>query len=460
MPACLWSSEPAPALGLPVHEPQNAGLARVVWGVDALVLAVADALAARFAACTVRGELSGWSRASSGHCYFNLKDADGGSAMLRCAMFRRAAGLLDFTPADGHKVELRGRLGVYEARGELQLVVESMQRAGAGSLYEEFLRRKLRLTAEGLFDASRKRRVPTFPTCIGVVTSLGAAALHDVLTTMARRAPHVKVVIYPSLVQGTEAPAALCAAIASAARHRAADTLIVCRGGGSLEDLMAFNDERVVRAIAAAPMPVICGVGHESYLTLADLVADLRAATPTAASELAAPRTQDCLDLLDTLAGSLRRRTRVALDGRAQGLDRVALRLARPADNLRRNTQRLDALGHRLALAVRNRIESQERHVVQSAGRLMRAATQVRVGQQQALSTWALRLHALDPNQVLARGYAWLADAQGRPVTSVSRLAVGANLSAVLTDGHADVAVTGVFPAAPSHEPPRTAGEG
>jgi len=450
MPARLWSSEPAPALGLPVLEPQSAGLARVVWGVDALVLAVADALAARFAACTVRGEISGWSRAASGHCYFSLKDADGGSAMLRCAMFRRAASLLDFAPADGHKVELRGRLGVYEARGELQLVVESMQRAGAGSLYEEFLRRKARLTAEGLFDASRKRAVAAYPACIGVVTSLGAAALRDVLTSMARRAPHVRVVIYPSLVQGIEAPAALCEAIAQAGRHGVADTLIVCRGGGSLEDLMAFNDERVVRAIAAAAMPVVCGVGHESDLTLADLVADLRAATPTAASELAAPRQQDCMDLLDTLAGGLRRRTRQALDSQAQALDRATLRLARPADSVRRSAQRLDALGHQLARAARLSIDAHERQIVQRAERLTRAAKQLRAGQQQGLATLALRLESLDPTQVLSRGYAWLADPQGRAVTSVAGLAVGAALSAVLADGRAEVAVTRVHPSAPS----------
>jgi exodeoxyribonuclease VII large subunit len=454
MPARLWSFEPAPALGLLVLEPQNAGLARVVWGVEALVLAVADALAARFAACTVRGEISGWSRAASGHCYFNLKDADGGNAMLRCAMFRRASSLLDFAPADGHKVELRGRLGVYEARGELQLVVESMQRAGAGSLYEEFLRRKARLTAEGLFDAARKRELPAYPVCIGVVTSLGAAALRDVLTTMARRAPHVRVVVYPSLVQGAEAPAALCEAIAAAGRHGVADTLIVCRGGGSLEDLMAFNDERVVRAMAAAPMPVVSGVGHESDLTLADLVADLRAATPTAASELAAPRTQDCLDLLDALAGSLRRRTRQALDAQAQGLDRAALRLARPADSVRRSAQRLDALGHQLAQAARHNVDARQRQILQSGERLTRAATQLRAGHRQRQDTLALRLQALDPHRVLARGYAWLADAHGQAVTSVAGLAVGANLSAVLADGRADVEVRQVHPATEASSAP------
>ena len=449
MPARLWSSEPAPALGLPVLEPVNGGLARVVWGVSALVLAVSDALAARFAACTVRGEISGWSRAASGHCYFNLKDADGGSAMLRCAMFRRAASLLDFAPADGQRVELRGRLGVYEARGELQLVVESLQRAGAGSLYEEFLRRKAALEAQGLFDATRKRAVPRYPRCIGVVTSLGAAALHDVVTALARRAPHVRVVVYPSLVQGAEAPAALCGAIATAGERGEADTLIVCRGGGSFEDLMAFNDERVVRAIAAAPMPVVCGVGHESDVTLADLVADLRAPTPTAAAELAAPRRQDCIDALQLLAGSLRQRVRSGLDTRAQDLDRAALRLARPADSLRRSAQRLDALGHHLAAAGRRSVEQHQWRIAQSAERLTRATTGLCLTHERRLATLAQRLQALDPKQVLARGYAWLADANGQAIPTVARLAVGARLTAVLADGSADVAVTQVHAAPP-----------
>ena len=444
MLARLWSSQAAPALGLRVVEPAAGGLGRVVWGVDALVLAVADALAARFSACTVRGEISGWSRAPSGHCYFNLKDADGGSAMLRCAMFRRAALLLDFAPANGQRVELRGRLGVYEARGELQLVVESMQRAGVGSLYEEFLRRKARLEAEGLFDASRKRPIAAHPTCLGIVTSLGAAALHDVLTTLARRAPQVRVVVYPSLVQGAEAPAALCEALATAARHGQADTLIVCRGGGALEDLMAFNDERVVRAIAASPVPVVCGVGHESDVTLADLAADLRAPTPTAAAELAAPRREDCLDTLAALAAALQRRTHAALDARAQSLDRAALRMARPADTVRRSAQRLDGLVHRLAVAGQRNVEARQWRLDQAGQRLVRAAGAKAPAEHRRVEALAARLQALDPSRVLARGYAWLTDAHGAPVQSVAGVAVGDRLDAVLVDGRAAITVDAV----------------
>ncbi len=186
---------------------------RIVWSVDALTRAVADTLAARYAVCAVRGEISAFSRAGSGHCYFSLKDAGGGTSLIRCAMFRRAAALAAFTPRDGQLVEVRGRLGIYEPRGELQLIVESMQAAGDGALFEQFLRLKARLEAEGLFDAARKRALPPHPRAIGIVTSLAAAALRDVATTFARRAPHVRLVVYPSLVQGTEAPATLAQAI-------------------------------------------------------------------------------------------------------------------------------------------------------------------------------------------------------------------------------------------------------
>ena len=282
----MWTSRPALALGLRVVEPQEAEFQRLVWGVAALVHAISDTLAARFAACTVRGELSGYSRAASGHCYFTLKDADGDAAAIRCAMFKRAASLLQFTPADGQQVQLRGRVAVYEPRGELQFIVESMQRSGDGSLYEQFLRLKHKLETEGLFDPARKRPLAQHPRRIGIVTSLGGAVLHDVATSLARRAPQVELLVYPSLVQGSEAPAALVAAIELAGQRREVDTLLICRGGGSIEDLWAFNDERVVRAIAACPIPVVSGVGHETDTTLADFVADLRAPTPTAAAEL------------------------------------------------------------------------------------------------------------------------------------------------------------------------------
>jgi len=425
-------------------ESSTAGARRSVWGVAALVHEVAELVGSGIGACTVRGELSGFSRAASGHCYFNLKDADGGTALIRCAMFRRAAGLLGFAPRDGQLVELRGRLGVYEPRGELQLVVEAMQQAGAGALFEQFLRIKAKLEAEGLFDAARKRPLPTYPRAVGVVTSLGAAALHDVLTALARRAPHVRVVVYPSLVQGADAPPLLAEAIALASRRAEVDVLIVCRGGGSLEDLWAFNDERVVRAVCAATMPVVCGVGHETDVTLADFAADLRAPTPTAAAELAAPLRDACLQILDSYGALMRRRVHEILDLNAQRLDRAALRLSRPAQGVRQQTERVMRLANRLAAHAPRALQAQRTRLATAQRALQHGAAMRLAGQHQRLAALEARLRALDPSQVLTRGYAWITDADGKPVTSVTRMNAGDPLHAVLHDGAADVTVTKV----------------
>ena len=422
-----------------------------VRSVAALVRDVSDALATRFSVCAVRGEISGLTRAASGHSYFTLKDADGQSALIRCAMFRRAGGLLDFTPTDGQLVEVRGRVAVYEARGELQFIVEAMQRAGAGALYEQFLRLRARLEAQGLFDAARKRALPAFPRSVGVVTSRGAAALHDVLTALARRSPHIRVVVYPSLVQGAAAPAALCEAIEQASRRAEVDVLIVCRGGGSLEDLWAFNDERVVRAIAQTSMPVVSGVGHETDVTLCDLAADLRAPTPTAAAELAAPRTQDGLDQLASRAAGLQRRVGVLLDTHAQRLDRSAQRLSRPDERLRVHAQRLGLLAHRLAGQLPRAVEVRRVRLQQLDIDWRRASARHLARRTDALAGVATRLNALDPQRVLARGYAWLIDAgSGRAVTSIAQLQVGSRLHAVLADGAAAAVVTDLPPQAAS----------
>ncbi len=425
-------------------ERSAAPVGRPAWGVAALVREVTEWLAGRFGACTVRGELSGFSRAASGHCYFNLKDADGGTALLRCAMFRRAASLLPFAPMDGQLVEVRGRLGVYEARGEIQLVVESMQAAGAGALYEQFLRIKARLEAQGLFDPSTKRPLPAYPRTVGVVTSLGAAALRDVLTALARRVPHVNVIVYPSPVQGAAAPEAIAAAIALASGRAEVDALIVCRGGGSLEDLWAFNDERVVRAIVAAAMPVVTGVGHETDLTLADLAADLRAPTPTAAAELIATSRATAIDLLQVLAALMQRRVHDRLDAHAQRLDRAAHRLARPGQAVRAQGQRLALLSHRLAGHLPRVIQAESIRLTRLDGELRRAARHRLGAQSQRLDALEARLRALDPRQVLARGYAWLSDNSGRPLTSVRQLETGATLGAVLQDGEADLSVIAI----------------
>jgi exodeoxyribonuclease VII large subunit len=418
--------------------------------VGALLLAATDALAARFGAVAVQGEVSGFSRAASGHCYFSLKDMSGAPATLRCAMFRRAAALLDFSPADGQHVQLRGRLAVFEARGELQLVVESMQRLGAGSLYEEFLRRRAHLAAQGLFDSARKRPLPAWPLALGVVTSLAAAALHDVLATLARRAPHVRVVLYPCLVQGVDAPTQLVAALQAAGQRREVDALLLVRGGGALEDLWAFNDEQVVRAVAACPLPVVCGVGHETDVTLCDLAADLRAPTPTAAAELAAPARTDAWAALDDRWATLQRSVEAQLHRGGQRLDMLALRLNQPASVLRAQLQRLEATAGRLRRAVAGGLDRGARAPAVLAARLHRAARAELRAHTLGLAAVAEHLQAHDPRKVLRRGYAWVESNEGRPITSVLGLAPGDCVRAVWADGRAETEVVTVEPLPPA----------
>ena len=454
----------------------------VAWSVSALLLAAGDALAARFGAVTVRGELSGSMRASSGHCYFTLKDASGGTGALRCAMFKRAAALSNVPLQDGLQVELRGRLAVYEARGELQMVVESMQRLGAGQLYEEFLRLRARLSAEGLFDAGRKRALPSFVRTVGIVTSTAGAALHDVVATLARRAPHVQLIVYPSLVQGADAPAALVAALAQVERRDEVDVVLVCRGGGSLEDLWAFNDERVVRALGAMSRPVVSGVGHETDVTLADLVADLRAATPTAAAESVAIERAVVLEALMGSAQRLRARVEHRLHAHAQRLDTAAARLARPAQALgawRQRVQRLearhaaalrarwqtlerahDALAVRLARAAERALGQRgERHQALGA-RFVRAAERTLAARADALRRQQQALANLNPQRVLERGYTLLESADGHALVSATALAPGLAVTAVLHDGRAALRVEQVARAstAPPSSGPRRAG--
>ena len=455
-----------------------------IWPVGALTRAIADALDARFNPVAVRGEVSGFTRAASGHCYFSLKDESG---QLRCAMFRRAAGLLNFTPREGDQVEVRGRVAVYEPRGDLQLVVESMQRAGQGALFEQFLRLKAQLEAEGLFDPQGKRALPAQPRGIGLVTSLGAAALHDVLTALARRVPHIPVVLAPAAVQGAGAPEELRRALSklyllaqsavaptadlavnpvglnTAQASPPIDVILLVRGGGSIEDLWAFNDERLARTIAASPVPVISGVGHETDFTIADFVADLRAPTPTAAAELvSAPRAQQLTELAaqgERLARALRRR----LDAEGPRLDWMAGRLARPSDTVARERLRLDRQAQRLRHALLLRLERDGTRLAQLQNRLPRplaprlAAEDVRLtrlaerlqaalAQQgsaahQRLARAALRLAALDPQRVLERGYAWLEDAHGTPVTRAADTRAGQPIRATLADGKVDLEV-------------------
>lgn len=413
-----------------------------IWQVGALCRAVADFLDARLNPVAVRGEMSGCSRPSSGHLYFSLKDPQG---QLRCAMFRRAAGLLDFVPRDGDLVEVQGRLTVYEPRGDLQLVVESLRRAGQGAWYERFAQLKARLEAEGLFDPSRKRPLPAMPRAIGLVTSTGAAALHDVATALGRRVPHIPVVLAPAPVQGPQAAGELVRALESLYREAQAgriDVILLVRGGGSIEDLWSFNEEPLARAVARSPVPLVCGVGHETDFTIADFCADLRAPTPTAAAELVArPRTE----LLNTLqAMDERRRSAIQrrLDTAAQRLDVAGARLGRPSIRLGQQQRAVAQLGDRLRHAVRMRLERSQAELARRESGRAAALARCLQRRQDLLNRASLRLQLLDPKLVLQRGYALLTDEHGHVVCRAGQTRPGQALRATLSEGEVDLTVT------------------
>jgi exodeoxyribonuclease VII large subunit len=403
-----------------------------VWAVGSLVRAIADALAARFNPVAVQGEISGFSRAASGHCYFSLKDEAG---QIRCAMFRRAADQLAFSPRDGMRVQVRGKLDVYGPRGDLQLIVESMAAAGQGALFEQFLKLKAQLEAEGLFDPARKRQLPAQPHRIGVVTSLGAAALRDVATALRRRVPHLPVVLYPASVQGLQAPAEIVAALEAAYRRAECDVLLLVRGGGSLEDLWSFNDPEVVRAITRAPMPVVVGVGHETDFTLADFAADLRAPTPTAAAEMCAPDRQRRLQELAYWAERLGGASWAMLDTRAQRLDRLAQRMGRPSGRLHLAQQDLTSLEHRLKGAVAQQAHKGQARLDVLARALPTSLRGALLRQQHRLQRAETALNMLDPQLVLERGFALVTDEAGRTVVRVEQVKPGDRVRVRVANG-------------------------
>ena len=417
-----------------------------VWEVGALCRAIADALEARFNPVAVRGEITGFSRAASGHCYFSVKDAQG---QLRCAMFRRAASQLDFVPRDGELVELRGRLSVYEPRGELQFIVEHLQRAGQGALFEQFLRLKARLEAEGLFDAARKRPLPVQPRGIGLVTSLGAAALHDVVTALRRRVPHIPVVLVPALVQGAGAPASLVQALSQlyaltkdTEGAPPIDVILLVRGGGSIEDLWAFNDEALARTLVQSPVPLVSGVGHETDFTIADFCADLRAPTPTAAAELVAAPRETWLRALDLAQDRLAQGVERQIDARAQRLDAVAARLGRPSGLVARQQLRLQQGEQRLRQAVLLKLQHAALEFKGLEAHLPLVFARALATQAQRLERAALRLDLLNPQQLLERGYALITGAEGQLVRQVAQARPGDALRARLADGHVDLTVS------------------
>lgn len=409
-----------------------------VWPVGSLLKAIADALEARFNPVAVQGEISGFSRAASGHCYFSLKDEQG---QIRCAMFRRAASMLDFAPRDGQLVELRGRLGVYEPRGELQLVVESLRQAGQGILFEQFLKLKVRLQAEGLFDTGRKRTLPLMPKAIGVVTSLGAAALHDVVSALQRRAPHIAVVIYPASVQGAQAAGELRLALFKAGQRDEVGVLLLVRGGGAMEDLWAFNDEQLARAIVASPVPVITGVGHETDFTIADFCADVRAPTPTAAAELSAQPQDVWLGVLGLISARLEEGADRQLLASSQRLDLAAARFGRPSHFVTRQQARLAAHAQDLRHASHSGVSRWGAYLQALESGLPKASTSALQKKQWQLASAHARLESLNPKLVLKRGYAWLADTEGHGIASVRQTQTGQSVRATLVDGEVDLNV-------------------
>ncbi|MBT9567294.1 MAG: exodeoxyribonuclease VII large subunit [Thiobacillus sp.] len=407
----------------------------------------------------VEGEISNFTRAASGHWYFSLKDAD---AQVRCVMFRGRNQFADFTPANGDHVEVRALPSLYEARGEFQLGAESIRRAGAGRLYEAFLKLKAKLEAAGLFDPRNKRSLPSFPRRIGIVTSPQAAALHDILTALSRRMPGLPVILYPTPVQGTGASERIAAAIRVAGTRNECDILLVCRGGGSLEDLWAFNDEAVARAIAASPMPVVSGVGHETDFTLADFAADLRAPTPTAAAELATPVRAELQQQLDRLARQLQQHLARKQQNETQRLDYLTRQLVHPAEQLRRRSRDLDGLVQRLRHATGARLTHTRLHLAQLSQRLPtprhliqreqiglaalgarahHAARSAIRQQQLELARLASSLLHLSPEGVLARGYSIVQRQDGSVVQDAGRLAPGDEVSIRLHRGRAEATV-------------------
>ena len=426
-----------------MNSPETAEITPRIWGVGVLCRAIADALDARFNPVAVRGEISGFTRASSGHCYFTLKDPQG---QLRCAMFKRSAQMLNFAPKDGQTVEVFGRLGVYEPRGELQLVVESMRTTGQGTWFEQFLKLKAQLEAEGLFAAERKRSIPERPRAIGVVTSLGAAALHDVATALQRRVSHIPVVLSPALVQGADAPASLLEALQAVSAQPNIDVILLVRGGGSIEDLWAFNDEELARAIVSCPVPVISGVGHETDFTIADFCADLRAPTPTAAAELCAVSQADLVQQvmgLQTLMQDLAHRQ---IDKRSQGLDLAQFRIGRPSQAISQQVLRVTRLEQSLQQRMRTFTQTCQHDLLNKKAQLDRALGQTLQNNQQRIHRAQLRLGLLDPKLVLQRGFAWLSDEKGQAVSSIAQANVGQPVRATLADGVVDLTVSSKGP--------------
>jgi exodeoxyribonuclease VII large subunit len=387
-----------------------------VLSVSALLRGVREVLERRFPLAWVAGEISNFRPAASGHWYFTLKDE---AAQVDCVMFRGRAAALDWQPAEGMRVEARALVTLYEPRGRFQLNVESMRRAGLGPLYERFLKLKATLEAEGLFDPLAKRAIPEHPKQIGILTSLQAAALRDVLTTLRRRNPSIPVIVYPVPVQGEGAAAKIAQMLASANARAECDVLLLVRGGGSIEDLWQFNEEAVARAIRASRIPVVVGVGHETDVTIADFAADRRAPTPTAAAEMVSPSREELLSRVGELAQRSTREALRRIEYAMQTVDALARRLVHPRERLRTSGQLLGQLAARLALAAARRMD----HFDAQIGRLKAS------------------LASLNPAAVLERGYSLTRDVRGEVVRDAAKVKIGERLTTTLAKGWVESAV-------------------
>ena len=448
-PASPGASPPAPA----TREP-------AVLPVSLLVSSARLLLERHLGLVWVSGEISNFTRAASGHCYFNLKDAQ---AQVRCVFFRHKAQFVDFALRDGLSVEVRATASIYEARGEFQLNVETVRLAGVGALFERFARLKARLEAAGWFAEARKRPLPAFPRAVGIVTSIRAAALRDVLTTLRRRWPAVPVIVYPTAVQGAGAAAEIAQAIGIANARAEVDVLIVTRGGGSIEDLWAFNEEAVAQAVHESALPIVSGVGHETDFTICDFVADARAPTPTAAAAMVVPDRSAVGRHVAALAMQWRREVARALETRMQGLDGLGRRLVHPAARLAQQSRDVQALSGRLARAFRHnlraaatdvesvgrRLARQLRTPPPEAARLVAARDAWRRAAGARLERTAARVAALEqslahlnPQAVLERGYAIVARADGAIVYEAAQVAPGDDVELRFARGAAAAKIT------------------
>jgi exodeoxyribonuclease VII large subunit len=444
----------APQLDLTFDEPRHT---RRIWPVRELVGQVRELIEQKYGDVWVEGEISNFRPAPSGHVYFTLKDAD---AQLPIVLFRRQAMLLRFRPEDGLHVLVRGRVSVYEQRGQMQLVAETIEPVGAGSLQLAFEQLKERLKVEGLFDANRKKPLPAFPRAVGIVTSPTGAVIRDFLNIVARRHAGLNVLVAPVSVQGDQAPVEIETALANLNTSGLVDIIVLARGGGTLEDLAAFNSERVARAIAASHLPVVSAIGHETDFTIADFVADLRAPTPSAAAELITGAQHKVAEHLANQSDRLDRAVRFQLLNFHQRLSRLPISRAeaRISNLLHRQAQRLDDLAFRVETTLTSKLRHQQDQVVSLTAAVLRhdprqALAQSRERLQSCrnnlhrsiehslhvhssiLNALGARLHSLSPLAVLDRGYALILNAEGGLVRSTSQVTTGDALTTRLADG-------------------------